>query len=271
MASAPSNTAWRDVRHLRAGRQRRGDHRFEHLGRHHDRLALQPGAAGDALLQARHLFQGQFHAKVAARHHQPVGNGDDLVEAGDGLRFLDLRHHECAPGDHGLHLRHVIGPLDERSGDPIDADLQRRQEVGVVLGCHGGDRDLRVGQADALARGDWAADLDHGGRVPLVGLGNVEAHAAVVDQYDMAGAQRPEDLGMGQAARASRPPGRDRSSSAKRGTRLQRNATACRKCRSAAWGPAGRRARRSAGRRPAPPRGWPRRSRAARHGSYGSC
>ena len=63
----------RDVGHLGAGRHRARDHAFEHLRRHHHRLAGAARGAGDLLLDARHLLQRHLHAEIAARHHQRVG------------------------------------------------------------------------------------------------------------------------------------------------------------------------------------------------------
>ena len=63
----------RHVGHLGAGRHRAGDHRFQHLGRDHHRLAGAPRAARHLLLDARHLLQRHLDAEVAARHHHGVG------------------------------------------------------------------------------------------------------------------------------------------------------------------------------------------------------
>ena len=59
----------RDVGHLGAGRHRGRDHAFEHLRRHHHRLAGLARGAGELLLDARHLLQRHFDAEIAARHH----------------------------------------------------------------------------------------------------------------------------------------------------------------------------------------------------------
>src|SRR6266550_2473884 len=46
------------------------------------------GGAGDLLLDARHLFQRHFHAKIATRDHQRVGQGQNVVEMLHRLRLL---------------------------------------------------------------------------------------------------------------------------------------------------------------------------------------
>ena len=123
----------RHVGDLGARRQRREDHRFEHLRRDDDRLAEPARGAGDALLQARHLLERHFDAEIAARHHQRVGDLDDLVETGDRLRLLDLGHDQRARAGDLLDLEHVLRPLHEGDRHPIDALLQRRVEIGAVL------------------------------------------------------------------------------------------------------------------------------------------
>ncbi len=87
----------RDVGHFGAGRHRRGDHRFQHLRGDHHRLAGAARRAGDLLLDAGHGFERHLDAEIAARHHQRVGQLDDLGEPRHGLRLLDLGH-AAAPG-----------------------------------------------------------------------------------------------------------------------------------------------------------------------------
>ena len=89
-----------DVGDLGAGRHRRGDHRFQHLGRDDHRLAGAAGGAGDLLLDAGHALERHLDAEVAARDHQRVGLFDDRGEALDRLRLLDLGEHAgAAAGD----------------------------------------------------------------------------------------------------------------------------------------------------------------------------
>ena len=62
-----------------------------------------------------------------------------------------------------------------------------------------GDRDFRVGQADALAVGDAPADVDPRHRAVGGGLDDMQPQLAIVDQQIMAGRQRQKDFRMGQA------------------------------------------------------------------------
>jgi hypothetical protein len=42
------------------------------------------------LLQDRHARGRQLHTQIAARHHDPVGDRQDFLEAFHGRRFFDL-------------------------------------------------------------------------------------------------------------------------------------------------------------------------------------
>src|SRR3546814_6306007 len=68
--------------------------RSEHLGGDHNRLAGAPRGTHDALLHAGHRLQRHLDAEIAARHHQCVAQLDQLVEAVDRRRLLDLRSEE---------------------------------------------------------------------------------------------------------------------------------------------------------------------------------
>ena len=123
----------RDVRDLGAGRHRARDHRFEHLGRDHDRLAGAARRARHLLLHARHLFERHLDAEVAARHHQRIGEIEDLVEPMHRLRLLDLGHDGGAAARDLLGFGDVLRPLDEGERHPVDAGVERGLEVGAVL------------------------------------------------------------------------------------------------------------------------------------------
>ncbi len=107
-----------------------------------------------------------------------------------------------AAADHLLGFDHVVGALHEGQRNPVDAGDQRRLEVGAVLRRHRRDRQVGVGQADALAVGHPAADHDAGHRVLLRGLLRDQPHLAVVEQQRVAGPQRGQDLPDAGAGRA---------------------------------------------------------------------
>ena len=260
----------RDVGHLGAGRHRARDHAFEHLRRHHHRLAGAARGAGDLLLDARHLFQRHFHAEVAARHHQRVGDVDDLVEPVHRLRLLDLGHHGGAAARDLLGLGDVLGPLDERQRDPVDAGVERGFEIGAVLGRQRRERDHGVGQAHALAVGQLAADLDAGDDLLPARFGRDQADLAVVEQQRVAGLHAREDLRMRQV-HARRVAGRGIGVEREGRAVVEHGRARRRRCRRAASVPADRPGCRSAGRSRSRPRGSRRPARACGRARCGSC
>ncbi len=77
----------------------------------------------DAFLPDRHRRRVDFHAKVAARHHDRVGRGDDLVVGRERLLLLDLGDHELVAAggrDELLELANVVGAAHERERHVVD-------------------------------------------------------------------------------------------------------------------------------------------------------
>ena len=132
-----------DVGDLRARRHRACDHRFQHLGRDNHRLAGVAAGARHFLLHARHFLQRHLDAEIAARHHQRVGEVENVVQSRHRLRLLDLGHHRSAAARDLLRLGDVFRPLDEGERDPIDAGIERCFEIGEVLRRQRGDRNDR--------------------------------------------------------------------------------------------------------------------------------
>ena len=188
----------RHIADLGACRDRRGDHRFQHLRRHHHRLAEAARQAVHAFLQARHFFDRHFDAKIAARHHDRIGGLDDLFQPRDCLRLFDLGEHQRAAARDLLHFRHIVCPLHERDSDPIDPSAQRRIEIGAILLGHGRDRNFRIGQADTLAVRQAAGGFRLQHRAIVLRFDHLQAHLAVVDQNRITGLQSPQDFRMRQ-------------------------------------------------------------------------
>ena len=180
-------------------RHRLGHHRFEHLGRHDDGLSGLAGGARNPLLAAGHGFQGQLDTQIATRHHDAVGEFENAIEAHQCRGLLDLGHDAGPAADQLAGLGHVLGALHEGECYPVDADACRRLEIGAVLVGQRRDRDDGVGQVDALAVGNHAAEnhlgVEAGGR----GLDDLDPHAAVVEQQILTYACTGENFGMGKA------------------------------------------------------------------------
>ena len=156
-----------DVGGLGAGRLGRLDHRLEHLGRGDHELAGLGRAADRVLLHQRHARDAGLDAVVAARDHQPVGDGDDLVERLVGLDLLDLGDQlGRASRSSRASVRSCSMSAAERTNESAMKSAPSSAasaEVGDVL--LGDRRQLRprVGDVDALARreragGDGARD-----------------------------------------------------------------------------------------------------------------
>ncbi len=102
-------------------------HAVEHLRGHDHRLLVLVAHGDDGLLHDRHLGHVDFHAQVAAGHHDAVGRRDDLFQLVEGFLLFDL-------GDH-------FGPRAARAQQFFEqANFDRRaheaetDEVGVVFG-----------------------------------------------------------------------------------------------------------------------------------------
>ena len=145
-----------------------------------------------------HALERHLDPEIAARHHQGVGQVEDLVQPGHRLRLLDLGHHHGAPAGDLLGLGDILRPLDERQRHPVDAGVERGLEIGAVLRGQRRERDHGVGQADALAVRQLAADLDPRDDVGGIDRGRHQPHLAVVEQQGMARHGGGEDFRMRQ-------------------------------------------------------------------------
>ncbi len=178
--------------------QGREDHRFEHLGGDHHRLAGVARGPGDLLLQARDLLHRHLDAEIAARHHDGVGEIDDLLEVIERRRLLDLGHDRRAAAGKLARFGDVLRPLHERERDPGDAERHGEVHVGAVLLGHGAEGQHGIGQADALAAAEHAARHHLGVDADVARLDDAEPELAVVEEQRMAGLHGLKDLRMRQ-------------------------------------------------------------------------
>ena len=88
----------------------------------------------------------------------------------------------------------VLGALYERQRDPVDADLENVGEIGAILIGQRTDRKHGVGQADALAARQRAADEHFGSDAVLLFLDDAHAQLAVVEQQHVPWLDGREDL-----------------------------------------------------------------------------
>ena len=197
-ASAPSNTAVATSEtsaRVGAGAVIIALH---HLRGDHHWLARLARGPGDLLLQTRDLLHRHLDAKIAARHHDAVGDLDNLLELGERRGLFDLGHDRRAPTHQVARLGDVLGPLHEGQRNPIDADIERILEIDAVLVGHGIERNDRVGKADALAAAKRASGQHFGIDAHVARLDHPQTQLAVIEQKRVTGLHGLEDLRMRQ-------------------------------------------------------------------------
>ena len=187
-----------DVRRFGAGGRRRPDHGVEPLGGDDHRLAGLAAVVDDLALQHGHVLRLHLHAEVAARHHDGVGLGYDILQLLDGRRLFQLGHQTGAALGELAGLDQVFRPLDERQRHPVDPEIEGEFQVLPVFLGQGRDVEPLVGQVDALPVRQPAADGDpRVGRFGRAGLDR-KPHLAVVEQQIGAGPERGEHFRMGE-------------------------------------------------------------------------
>jgi len=86
-----------------------------------------------------------------------------------------------------VHPLDVRGVAHERQRDDVGAGAQTPAQVVLVLLAQRGHVHGDTGQVDALVVRDRAGDDDLGGHDRAVGVDDLDAHIAVVDQQEIAG------------------------------------------------------------------------------------
>ncbi len=142
-------------------------HGLEHLGGNNDGLASLVALGDHHLLRKEDLAGGDFDTKVTTGDHDTVSLGKDLVEVRDTLLVLDFDDDfdvRAVRAEDATNVAHIIRAADERREDHVDAVLDTKLEVGLVLLGQGGEIDIGFGKVDTLARGESAvvesADAD---------------------------------------------------------------------------------------------------------------
>ena len=136
-------------------------HALEHLGRRDHRLARQVALADDMLLDQGHLLRVDFDAEVAARHHDAVGNLENLVKGRHGLRLLDLGNHpdrRLALAEQLLELHDVRRRAHERERQVVEFLGDAEIEIEQILLGERRRRNRHARQVHPLAVLEFAAD-----------------------------------------------------------------------------------------------------------------
>ena len=114
------------------------------------------------------------------------------------LRLLDLGHHRGAAAGDLFGFCDVFGALNEGQRDPVDAGIERGFEIGAVLRHQARKRERRIRQADALARGQLAADFNPRRRLAGRDRSRHQPDLAVIEQQFMARLERRKNFRMRQ-------------------------------------------------------------------------
>ena len=175
------------ITHLGAGGPRAAHHRVEHLGGGDHRDPEAVALADQFLLQQRHLLGGHLHPQVAAGHHHPIAEMQDVIDLIDGFKFFNFCHHRrgmAMAGNQLLDLQHVGGVAHKAERHPVHPLLQPEGQIGAVLVGEGPDRELHIGEVHPLVVGEHPAH-GHPAVEVLLGLINPlhnHLHPAVIQQ-----------------------------------------------------------------------------------------
>mmetsp|Transcript_40294 Transcript_40294/g.134368 ORF Transcript_40294/g.134368 Transcript_40294/m.134368 type:complete len:419 (-) Transcript_40294:165-1421(-) len=130
-----------DVGRLGARRARVARHRLKHLCRADAGLARDVALCDHHLLREEHLLRRDLDAQVAARHHDAVGGGENLVKVAHPLVVLYLGDDSDPLADHRVggdearaHLVHVRRLADEGGEHHVHVLGDGEGEVVPVLG-----------------------------------------------------------------------------------------------------------------------------------------
>ncbi len=136
------------------------DHRFEHLRGGDHGLGVLGGAADDVLLNGGNFFRRNFHAQIAASHHDAVGDLQDGFEMLDGLRLFQLGDDPGVAAERRdaiAHQAHIFSRAHKGDGDGVDAVIERELEVFGVFLRERGRAHRDAGKIDAFVLAQHAA------------------------------------------------------------------------------------------------------------------
>ena len=108
------------------------------------------------------------------------------------------RENACTAAGDLAHFCEIVRALHEGKRDPVDILVERGDQVPVILVGHRAGGDFGIGNADALAVGQLAADNDFRHGPGAVGFQNLELDLAVIEQQAVARLESLKNFGMRQ-------------------------------------------------------------------------
>ena len=165
-----------------------GDHGIQHLGGGDADLTGAHGPVNEVLLQRGDFCKINFHAQVAAGHHDAVRYGQNLINVVDAFLVFDFgndAHAGVVLVQQMANLHDVLRAAGKAGGHQIVPLLDAEQNILPVALAHIGHGQMYAGNIDALFGFDNAV-IFHG--ADNVGVGdflNVQTDEAVI-QHDAA-------------------------------------------------------------------------------------
>ena len=116
-----------------------------------------------------HLLKRKFDSEITARDNDAIGLFDDLVDILAAAEILDFRNDRNPfPGQKIPDSSDVVGVVNERREDDVDAVVDAELDVGLVDVRKRFVREIDAGKVAALVRAEPSASLDLSKNKPAI-------------------------------------------------------------------------------------------------------
>ena len=161
-------------------------HRIEHVRRRNHRLACRTRFGNQLLLHRWHALERNFHAQVAACHHNAIECGNDRYHPLDRFGAFHFRQHRATVAEtrrNFAQFRSRFRPAHERQRQPIRTRLHCHLDCNSVAIRYRGNAQRRVWEVDSLVRLEFATDDNAGGQPAVTRPDCLKLQAAIVQQH----------------------------------------------------------------------------------------
>ena len=166
-------------------------YRLEHLRCRYYRLACPAAFLDEFLLYTGQLFKIDFHAHVAASHHYPIGQLQDLckVRYAFGIFYLrnDLYLFPAVVIEQLPERAYVIAASNERRRHVVHVHLDTEHYVASVRFTDVFEIERFIRYIDAFSVADFPAGDHSADDVCIRSVRHFHSDTAVIDQYDRPG------------------------------------------------------------------------------------
>ncbi len=144
----------RHIGDLGTGRNRVGDHAFEHVGGDDHGAAKMDALFDDPALDDREFLHLAFDAEVATGHHDGIGGADDVFDITHGVLILDFG--DCArvgakAAEHAFEFQNIGGLAAKTQRHKIHAHLDAEFDILEVFFRERREVHLHAGKVDVAA------------------------------------------------------------------------------------------------------------------------